>query len=232
MDLLEMIIIPIISLLVLFVLTKLMGYRQISQLSMYDYINGITIGSIASEMVLRDFDEMLKPIIGMTVYTIFIIGFSLFSNKSRKFRYFVEGRSIILYKDDTIYNKQLLKAKMDIDEFLMQCRITGYFNLDDIDTVVLETNGKLSFMPKESKRPVSTEDMKINTSKHGIATIVVQEGVIMEHNLKLISKDIDWILRVIKVEGYQLEEIILMTIDVTGKTIIYNKNKLEKIYIN
>lgn len=231
MLILEMILIPIISLAVLFVLTKMMGYRQISQLSMYDYINGITIGSIASEMVLREFDEMLKPIIGMIVYTMVIISISILSNRYRKFRYFVEGRAIIIYKNDIIYNKQLSKAKMDIDEFLMQCRIAGYFNLDDIDTIVLETNGQLSFMVKESKRPVSTNDMNINTDIHGVSSVIIQEGVIMKHNLLLVNKKEEWILSILSQKNIQLDDVILLLYDTRSKISVYTKNNLEKIYI-
>ncbi len=73
MQILEYIIIPIISLVVLFIITKMMGYRQVSQLNMYDYINGITIGSIASELVMGGFDNILQPLIAMIVYAIVII---------------------------------------------------------------------------------------------------------------------------------------------------------------
>ena len=73
MQILEYIVVPVISLAVLFGITKMMGYRQVSQLNMYDYINGITIGSIASELVMGGFDNMLKPLIAMIVYTIVII---------------------------------------------------------------------------------------------------------------------------------------------------------------
>ena len=69
MQILEYIVVPVISLAVLFGITKMMGYRQVSQLNMYDYINGITIGSIASELVMGGFDNMLKPLIAMIVYT-------------------------------------------------------------------------------------------------------------------------------------------------------------------
>ena len=100
---LETISLALISLVVLFILTRLMGYRQITQLSMYDYIIGITIGSIASEMVvLDDFNNMLRPLTGMIIYALFTIILSLLSRSSLAIRKFIEGNPITLYENNKI----------------------------------------------------------------------------------------------------------------------------------
>ena len=91
MQILEYIVVPVISLAVLFGITKMMGYRQVSQLNMYDYINGITIGSIASELVMGGFDNMLKPLIAMIVYTIVIIILSKLASTSLTMRNIIDG---------------------------------------------------------------------------------------------------------------------------------------------
>lgn len=140
------------SLAVLFVITKLMGYRQVTQLNMYDYINGITIGSIASELVMAGVDNILQPLVAMIVYAIVIICLSKITEKSLKLRKIIDGYAVVLYENDQIYFNELKKAKVDLDEFLMQCRIAGYFNLNELQTVVLESNGRFSFF----KRKIST----------------------------------------------------------------------------
>ena len=127
------------SLAVLFVITKLMGYRQVTQLNMYDYINGITIGSIASELVMAGVDNILQPLVAMIVYAIVIICLSKITEKSLKLRKIIDGYAVVLYENDQIYFNELKKAKVDLDEFLMQCRIAGYFNLNELQTVVLES---------------------------------------------------------------------------------------------
>lgn len=137
------------SLAVLFVITKLMGYRQVTQLNMYDYINGITIGSIASELVMAGVDNILQPLVAMIVYAIVIICLSKITEKSLKLRKIIDGYAVVLYENDQIYFNELKKAKVDLDEFLMQCRIAGYFNLNELQTVVLESNGRLSFFQKK-----------------------------------------------------------------------------------
>ena len=117
---LETISLALISLVVLFILTRLMGYRQITQLSMYDYIIGITIGSIASEMVvLDDFNNMLRPLTGMIIYALFTIILSLLSRSSLAIRKFIEGNPITLYENNKIDSTALAKARIDVNEFLI-----------------------------------------------------------------------------------------------------------------
>ena len=140
------------SLAVLFVITKLMGYRQVTQLNMYDYINGITIGSIASELVMAGVDNILQPLVAMIVYAIVIICLSKITEKSLKLRKIIDGYAVVLYENDQIYFNELKKAKVDLDEFLMQCRIAGYFNLKIIICTVslLKTSKSLFYRDFEA----------------------------------------------------------------------------------
>ena len=105
------------SLAVLFVITKLMGYRQVTQLNMYDYINGITIGSIASELVMAGVDNILQPLVAMIVYAIVIICLSKITEKSLKLRKIIDGYAVVLYENDQIYFNELKKAKVILMNF-------------------------------------------------------------------------------------------------------------------
>lgn len=209
MQILEYIIVPIISLVVLFIITKMMGYRQVSQLNMYDYINGITIGSIASELVMGGFDNILQPLIAMIVYAIVIITLSKLAASSLKLRKIIDGEAVVLYENNQIYNEELEKAKLDIDEFLMQCRIAGYFNLNELQTVVLETNGSFSFFPKEKYRPVVVDDLNIKINKVKLPTVLVKEGKIFYENLKTIGQNEKWLENELNIQGIPLADVIL-----------------------
>lgn len=228
MKILEYIIIPLISLIVLFALTKMMGYRQVSQLNMYDYINGITIGSIASELVMGGFNNILQPLIAMIVYTIVIISLSKAAAASLSLRNFIDGHPVILFENDKIYNEELEKAKLDVDEFLMQCRIGGYFNLSELQTVVLETNGSLSFFPKEKYRPTVVNDLNIKVNKVNLPTLLVKEGVIFHDNLKSINHDEAWLERELNVLGVPLSDIIIMYQEDNSNLVVYTINEIEK----
>ena len=152
MDLLKIVFLSLGSIIVLFILTKLMGNREMSQLSMFDYVVSITIGSIAAEMSTSLENNFLEPVIAMVVYGIVATAISYFTCKSIKIRRIVSGRGKILYDNGKLYRKNLIKSKLDLNEFLMQCRINGYFNLADIQTAILEPNGRISFLPVSRKK--------------------------------------------------------------------------------
>lgn len=228
MQIIEYILMSLFSLAVLFVITKLMGYRQVTQLNMYDYINGITIGSIASELVMAGADNILQPLVAMIVYAVVIICLSKITGKSLKLRKIIDGYAVILYENDQIYFNELKKAKVDLDEFLMQCRIAGYFNLNELQTVVLESNGRFSFFPKEKYRPLVVEDMQIKVNKVNLPTLLVKEGHIYFDNLKKINKDEKWLEKELKVRNIKLLDIILMYQADNNSLIIYTLNEIEK----
>ncbi|WP_455682423.1 DUF421 domain-containing protein [Thomasclavelia sp.] len=230
MQILEYIIVPVISLIILFVITKMMGYRQVSQLNMYDYINGITIGSIASELVMGGFDNILQPLIAMLVYAIVIILLSKIASSSLKLRKLIDGQAVVLYENDKIYNEELDKAKLDLDEFLMQCRIAGYFNLNELQTVVLETNGSFSFFPKEKYRPAVVNDLNITINKVKLPTILVKQGIIFHDNLNMIGQDEKWLESELNVRGIPLSDVILMFQEDNSNLAVYSINEVEKIF--
>ena len=113
MDILNVILLSLFSLIALFILTKLMGYRQMSEMSMFDYINGITIGSIAADMATSLEKGWWLPLTAMVVYALAAIVISYISVKSMAARRVLSGKPLILMDHDTIYEKNLLKGKKD-----------------------------------------------------------------------------------------------------------------------
>lgn len=127
MDLLKIVALSFGSVIFLFILTKLMGNKEMSQLSMFDYIIGITIGSIAAEMSTALENDFMQPVIAMAVYAVVSIVISILSYKSIKIRRIVSGNSLILFDNGELYRDNLKKAKLDLNEFLMQCRTSRIF---------------------------------------------------------------------------------------------------------
>ncbi|NBH84041.1 DUF421 domain-containing protein [bacterium C-53] len=202
------------SIVVLFILTKLMGCRQMSELSMFDYINGITIGSIAAEMATSLEDNFLQPLTAMVVYAIASVALSFFCDKSVWFRRFIDGKPVILYDNDKLYKKNLSRAKIDINEFLAQCRINGYFDLSKIQTALLEPNGKISFLPKSTERPLNPADLNLNLPLESLSANLIIDGKVMEKNLLHSGKDIKWLENQIKGQGFNhIEDVLLATCD-------------------
>ena len=144
-EILYIVVLSLGSIIAIFLLTKLMGYRQMSQMSMFDYVNGITMGSIAAEMATSLDTGFEKPLVAMIVYALVSLLLSTVSSKSIKVRRMLEGAPLVLLNNGEIYRHNLKKAKIDVSELLVQCRINGYFDISKLQTAILEGNGKISF---------------------------------------------------------------------------------------
>lgn len=198
MEILSVALTALVSVVVLFVLVKIIGNRAISQMNMFDYINSITIGSIAAELATSDVDEMTAPLVAMIVYTAAVIIIAWLATKSLTFRRIVEGRTVILFKGGKLFDKNFKKAKIDINEFFMQCRLNGYFNLDDIEAAVQESNGRLSILPKASAQPVTPKNLNLAVNKNEMYFNIVLDGKILEGNLKNAGFNKQWLEKQMK----------------------------------
>ena len=178
-DALKIVLMSLGSALVLFLMTKLMGNKQISQLSMFDYVIGITIGSIAAGA-----------------------------------RKFIDGRALILLDNGKLYRDNFKKARIDLSEFLTICRVEGYFDLRQVQTAVMESNGKISFLPVEANRPATPSDLGLTPQQEQIMPTVIMDGHIIQDNLKQAGKDEIWLKRQLKDQGFSNEkDVFLATCD-------------------
>ena len=228
MSILNIIALSLGSLIALFILTKLMGYRQVSEMSMFDYINGITIGSIAAEMATSLEKDWWLPLTAMIIYALAAILLSYISVKSMAARRVLSGKPLILMDHGTIYEKNLLKGKIDLSELLLQCRVNGYFNLDDLQTIILEANGQMSFLPKADKRPVNPQDLSLTPQPEFLVANIIIDGHLMEKNLQHTGKDIHWLEKQMHAQNIAgLEDVLLATCDINNQVTFYPKVSIK-----
>lgn len=220
----------IFSLVTLFVVTNIIGRKQVSELSLFDYVISISIGNFAAEMTMNLDSQVLNGFIAMVIFGLISTFVSILTMKSIKARRFFIGSPTIIIQDGKFIYKNLKRIKFDINDFLQTCRISGYFDVSNIKYALMEANGKISFLPKEDYAPVINKDMKIKTSKQGLCANVVIDGKVLYNNLKLINKDISWLLNILKVKGYEsLDNILLVTVDINYKVTIFDKKNLNKV---
>lgn len=224
MDLLELLLSAALSLVILFILTKIMGYRQISQLSFFDYVVGITIGSIAAEMA-TDLDlHLWQPILAMVIYAAASIILSLVTEKSIKARRFFIGVPVVLIQNGVILPKNLKKVHYDINDLLCDARAEGYFNISDIQYAVMENTGKVSFLPSSDKRPVTPQDLNFTPKQESVLANVVMDGVVMKKHLQQVGKDEQWLKRELEAQHLTAEEVFLAVVDHDNQLTAYKKN--------
>lgn len=215
----------ILVLVILFFITKMMGKKQISELNFFDYVVGITIGSIAADISLDIEKNMIAGIAALFIYGFISYIISFVSIKSILARRFFIGVPTVLVEKGKIIESGLKKSKIDVNDLLMVARENGYFNLDEIDYALMEVNGNISFLPKEKEKPVTKKDMKIKCNNEGLTVNAIIDSKYMANNMKAINKDKEWLDHELKVNGYDnYDNILLATIDNNYKVTIYEKN--------
>ena len=188
-ELFNVVIRGLLSLITLFLVTKLIGKKQVSQLSLFDYVIGISIGNFAAEMTINLESEELYGIIAVLLFGGIAYLVSVGTMKSIKLRRFFMGSPTILIEHGKILQDNFYKVKYDINDMLEQCRVNGYFDISEIDYAIVEANGELSILAKSEYLPVNRNDMKLKVSKNGLCANVIIDGKVMYNNLKKINKD-------------------------------------------
>lgn len=225
-DLWVLILETILSVVLLFGVTKLTGRKQISQLNIFDFIIGITIGNIAAEMAVNKEVSLLSGVVAIVIYAMFSILVSYLTSKSIKARRFFTGAPIVVIQDGKLLRDGLDKIRFDVNDLLEECRVNGYFDLSEIEYAIMESNGQISFLPKSKFKPLTPNDMKIKVPYQGLTANLVIDGNIMYQNLKEIGKDEKWLRKRLENMGYQhLEELLLVICSSDEKLTIYEQNK-------
>lgn len=221
MEIIKVLLTSLLSVGALFAVAKIMGHKQMSQLDFFDYISGITIGSIAAELA-TELEEPLKPLIAIAVYGAAAVLLSKITSLFPKTRKYINGTPTILMNNGKLYRENLKKAKLDLSEFMVMCRQQGYFNLSDIQTAVFEFNGKLSILPVSKKRPANPEDLNLSPAPEFIHTEVIMDGRILDENLKRMGLDDKWLQKQLNAQGYKkTEEVFLALCDENNQLTVF-----------
>lgn len=218
------------SLVTLFFITKMIGKKQVSELSLFDYVISISIGNFAAEMTMNLDSQVLNGFISVAIFGIIATLVSVLTMKSVILRRFFMGTPTIIIQDGKFVFRNLKKIKFDMNDFLETCRTAGYFDVSEIKYALMEANGKVSFLPKEEYLPVTNKDMNLSPAKQSLCANVIVDGKVMKENLYNISKDENWLLKQLKIKGYdKMEDILLATVDINEKLTIFNKRDVEDV---
>lgn len=205
------------SLAMMFLITRWGGKRQIAQMSPFDYLNAVTVGSIAAEMA-TNLEAWYRPFTALLVYGVVTWAVEVSACKSIALRTFWSGRSVILMNNGTIIKENLRRATIDLNEFLGQARIAGYFDPNEIETAILENNGQISFLPKSSTRPATPQDLSLDTQPTSAWYDLILDGRLMSDNLKAAGRDETWLSKQLHQAGIgQRSEVFYAACDKQGR---------------
>ena len=210
----------VFSFILLLILSKITGKRQISQLTFYDYTTAVTIGSIAAALAVEEDVDVLFAAVAMAIYAFLTLFIGFLTDKSIVARRFFTGTPSIL-----IMNGKIIRANMKKNDLMTMAREQGYFDINQIRFAVFETNGNVSFMPRDDARPATIAELGIQPQETQIFSNVVIDGKVLEKNLKAIGKDVKWLENTLKSDGLpSAENMILVTASREGELHAYQKN--------
>ncbi|WP_345238971.1 DUF421 domain-containing protein [Pontibacillus salipaludis] len=198
----------IFSFFTLLIFTRVLGKQEVGQLTFFDYINGITIGSIAANLATDLSATTWGHWVGLTGYALLTMILQVISMKSRYLGKVLEGEPTVVVKDGKILEDNLKKMRIKVGELMMLLRQRGVFNITDVEFALIEVNGKLSVLPKSQYLPVTPSDLRILTNEGGIATELIQEGQLIPQNLQQKNVTQEWIEEQLKQQGIdQIEDV-------------------------
>ena len=219
----------LISLLTLFLITKLIGKKQVSQLSLFDYVIGISIGNFAAEMIINLESNEIYGILAVIIFGVISYLVSIFTMKSIRLRRFLTSSPTVLIQNGNISKEGLKKVRFDLNDLLEVLRCKGYFDISQVEYALMEANGEVSILPKVEYRSVITKDLNLKLNKEELVANVVIDKRIMTVILERMNKSKAWLMHELEIKGIKLEDVLLATLDSNEKLTIYKQKIDEKI---
>lgn len=216
-EIVVIIIRSVVAFTVLLVITRFMGQRQISQMTFFDYVVGITIGSIAGAVSADQNVKLIDGLAATLVWGGFTLLIGMIALKSYRFRKAVQGEPTILIRKGKVLEQNLRKLKMDASELMENLRENQVFHLADVEFAVMETNGQLSVLKKSDLEPVTRRDLGIQAAAGSEPRIVIMDGNVMKRTLQSLGFTEQWLLDKIREQGAdRFEDVFLAQLDSAG----------------
>ncbi|TKI54443.1 DUF421 domain-containing protein [Brevibacillus antibioticus] len=201
----------------LFLLTKIIGKRQIKQLTYIEYIVGISIGSIAAFMATEMDGPVYHSLIGMGVFALFPYLMEWLSLKSKFLRDLFEGKSTVLIKEGKILEDNLKKERLTAEDLMEQLRIKNVFRVADVEFALMETSGEVSVLLKSESQPVTPKHLELTVAPSEENQVVIMDGMIMDEPLATAGLNRRWVRTELQKAGVALENVFLGQVDKGGE---------------
>jgi uncharacterized membrane protein YcaP (DUF421 family) len=205
-------------------LARWLNKEQLSQLTFYDWIVGITIGSMAANLTNEPEGRILEHVVILVVFSAAAYLTGMMTVKSRPLRKLIEGEPTVVIHNGRILEHNMAKLHYNVDNLLNQLREKNVFNIEDVEFALLEGNGGLSVLLKSQKRPLTPSDLGIPTSYEGLSSEIIVDGQVIYQNLKQNNLDEQWLIAELRKRGYNSpRDIVLATLSSDGELYIDNK---------
>ena len=210
-----MLINAFVSFIYLFIISKILGKKQIAQLEFIDYAVGISLGSIAAEMATDTETPFYYYLISMTIFFALALLVAIFGRKNTFLKRLLKGKPSTLIYEGKIQYDELKKCNIDVNDLLSMLREKDYFDINDVAYAIFEPSGELSVLPKGNQKPVVLEDVNRDAIEQAsLCNVIVVDGVISESGLNEVNQNEQWLFKRLGISNHDdLKKIILATYD-------------------
>ena len=216
-DWLDVVFRSVLFLVILFIITKILGKKQISQLTMFEYVTGITIGNIGAEVVTGLEQKIHLGIIALVTTAAIPFAASFLAIKSKKARDLIDGNGTVLIKDGKILEDNLKTERITIDELLEMLRKKDVFQVSEVEYAVLEAAGVLNVLLKKEYRPLTPKDLNMKVANEKEPQTVIMDGQILDEPLATIGYSRGWLHTELQKLGVTIENVFLGQVNSYGE---------------
>ncbi|WP_088224847.1 DUF421 domain-containing protein [Desulfosporosinus sp. FKB] len=211
----------VLAFFVLLILTRLLGKKQLSHLTFFNYITGITFGNIAAELASDKAITSIEGLGSLILWTGLTILVEYLSVKSAAIRRILNGDPTILIKNGKIQRKVMAKMRLSLDGLLTMLRNRNIFSIQDVEYAVIETNGQISIAKKQKKQSVTKQDMNIPSTSFLIPTEIIVDGKIVKRNLQELNINYQWVYQELRKTGINsVSEVLYAELESDGTLFI------------
>jgi uncharacterized membrane protein YcaP (DUF421 family) len=221
----------LLSFMTLLLLTRWMGRKLLSHMTFFDFISGITIGSIGANLVFNPSLTIRNGLLALLGWSIITVTLGYIDIHSKKARTLLDGEPRILIKKGEIMENQLKAVRLDVDSLMALLRQKDVFSLHEVNYAIFETNGELSVLKKESQKEVTKSDLNLSCESPAappIGTEVISDGKLVRSNLNKLNLPEEWLHRQLMDKGiHNVEDVFYGEINKDGMLIIDKKDDKE-----
>jgi uncharacterized membrane protein YcaP (DUF421 family) len=207
----------VIAFFFLLLLVRLLGKQQVAQLTFFDYIVGITIGSIASTISVQVNENLLSSMAGLLTWTILAISVAVLNVHCVWARKLIDGEATVVIANGKILESNLRRIRIPFEQLISELRSQEVFNISDVEFAMFEPGGKLSIQKKAQKQPVTPGDLNITSQYSGLPTNLILDGILLEDALRSLNLTKAWLQHQLGKQNIQdITEVSLAQLDTTG----------------
>ena len=205
----------------LWIFTRFLGKTQVGQLTFYEYVNGITLGSIAANVAAAEPDKVWSHFYDLVLFVVFTYTFSYLTIKNRSIRKMIDGEATVVIENGTILKENMRKLRYNLDELNAQLREQGVLDIGEVQFAILETTGGLSVIKKTLEQPISKNDMGLQLAEAAFPIELIMDKEIIHEHLAKNNLSLTWLEGELAKQGIKsTDEVLYAVIDSKGKLFV------------